>query len=114
MVVGPVFEGKYVVMSSRSKYSLEFRAEAVRAVLERSRPLATVALELGVNPETLRVWVNRAKSDTALELRGPEVVVDRERREMQRRIADLEMENAFLKKAAAFFAATQNQKNGLR
>ena len=101
-------------MSSRSKYSLEFRAEAVRAVLERSRPLTTVALELGVNPDTLRVWVNRAKHDPPLELKGVEVVRDKEFREMQRRINDLEMENAFLKKAAAFFAATQNQKNGLR
>lgn len=101
-------------MSSRSKYSSEFRAGAVRAVLERSRPLSSVALELGVNQETLRVWVNRARHDSSFDAKGPEIVSDKEVRELQRKIADLEMENAFLKKAAAFFAATQNQKNGLR
>ena len=101
-------------MSSKGHYSEEFRAEAVRAVTESSRPISSVASELGVNAETLRVWVNRAKYAGR---RTQGVVVSEDEREMkslQRRIADLEMENAFLKKAAAFFAATQNQKNGLR
>ena len=35
--------------------------EAVRAVTESSRPISSVAWELGVNAETLRVWVNRAR-----------------------------------------------------
>ena len=101
-------------MSSRDRYSEEFRAEAVRAVTASSRPISSVAVELGVNAETLRVWVNRAKYADR-KLQG--VVAsedDRELKDLQRRIADLEMENAFLKKAAAFFAAAQNQKNGLR
>lgn len=101
-------------MSSKGHYSEEFRAEAVRAVTESSRPISSVASELGVNAETLRVWVNRARY---ADRKTQGVVASEDEREMkllQRRIADLEMENAFLKKAAAFFAAAQNQKNGLR
>ena len=101
-------------MSSGKKYSQEFRAEAVRAVLERSRPISSVAAELGVNAETLRVWVNRAKYLAVDDTHVGEREDDKQLKALQRRIADLEMENAFLKKAAAFFAAAQNQKNGLR
>lgn len=100
---------------SYSSYTPEFRAEAVRLVTELSRPVIDVARELRVNSETLRVWVNRAKranvvvkSDSVAEKEAKEL------KRLQRKITDLEQENAFLKKAAAFFASEQNPKNGLR
>ena len=40
------------------KFSPEFKAEVVRAVIESSRSIAEVAREYGVGPETLRNWVN--------------------------------------------------------
>ena len=101
-------------MGSGKKYSSEFRAEAVRAVTDRSRPVSSVASELGINAETLRVWVNRAKYAAVDERNSVGSQAEKELRALERRIADLEQENAFLKKAAAFFAATQNQRNGLR
>jgi transposase len=100
---------------SYSSYTPEFRAEAVRLVTELSRPVIDVARELRVNSETLRVWVNRAKranvvvkSDSVAEKEAKEL------KRLQRKIADLEQENAFLKKAAAFFASEQNPRNGSR
>lgn len=81
---------------------------------ESSRPVSSVAAELGLNAETLRVWINRAKYDAGNGKNVVKVSDEKETRALQRRIADLEQENAFLKKAAAFFAATQNQRNGLR
>lgn len=100
---------------SYSSYTPEFRAEAVRLVTELSRPVIDVARELRINSETLRVWVNRAKranvvvkSDSIAEKEAKEL------KRLQRKIADLEQENAFLKKAAAFFASEQNLKNGSR
>lgn len=47
-------------MSTRRKkqsYSPEFRAEAVRQVIEGSRPIAVVARELGIVEQTLGNWV---------------------------------------------------------
>ena len=42
-----------------SAYTDDFRQEAVRLVLAGVRPLAEIARELGVNQETLRIWVRR-------------------------------------------------------
>ena len=40
-----------------SKYSPEFRERAVRLARESERPISAVARDLGVHPESLRVWV---------------------------------------------------------
>ena len=40
----------------RKKYSREYRDEAVKLVIETSRPTAQVARELGINEGTLGNW----------------------------------------------------------
>jgi transposase len=92
------------VPGKSKRYSPEFKEEAARMVVDSSRPIAAVARELGVNDTTLGFWVKayRKKNATA-EL--PLDMPDRARlRELERRNRELEMENAFLKKAAAYFA----------
>lgn len=91
-----------------AKYSPELRAEAVKAVIEGRRTYADVARDFGLVAETVRNWVvaekkkNPGNSDEARE------AIDRSRvAEMERRIRELEQENSFLKKAAAFFAREQ-------
>jgi transposase len=97
-----------------SSYSPEFRAEAVRLVTEFSRPIIDVAREVRVNSETLRVWVNRAKKAGVVKADSAAEKEAKELKRLERRIADLEQENAFLKKAAAFFASEPNHKHGSR
>jgi transposase len=86
------------------KFSPEFREEAARMVVETSRPIADVARELGINETSLGNWVRAYREQHA----GDELplqVSERARlRELERRNRELEMENAFLKKAAAYFA----------
>ena len=43
------------------QFSPEFKDEAVRLVIEASRPIAQVARELGINAGTLGNWVARAR-----------------------------------------------------
>ena len=92
---------------SRSKYrkfSPEFRDEAVRLVIESSRPIAQVARELGINEGTLGNWVNQYRKDHEDE--EPPLTVS-ERAQLQaaiRELREVRMENEFLKKAAAYFA----------
>ena len=88
----------------RRNYSPEFKDEAARMVVDSSRPIAHVAREIGVHEITLGSWVKTYREKNA----GKEAPLDlpeRARlRELERRNRDLEMENAFLKKAAAYFA----------
>ncbi|CAM5722907.1 MULTISPECIES: transposase [Streptomyces] len=46
-------------MARPSPYSPEFREEAVQLALKSSKPIAHVARELEMNPETLRTWVRQ-------------------------------------------------------
>lgn len=86
------------------KFSPEFRAEAVKMVIESSRPIAQVAKELGVNDGTLGNWVGQYRVEHA-EDEPPLTPAERiQLAEAQRELRELRMENEFLKKAAAYFA----------
>lgn len=85
-------------------YSQEYRDEAVKMVIETSRPIAVVARELGLLEGTLGNWVNAYRKSHPVEER-PLAVADRARlKELERENRELRMQNEFLKKAAAFFA----------
>ena len=88
----------------RAKYSDTFKTEAVKMVVDESRPIAQVANELDINPGTLGVWVNKYRDAHPVE---EEPLTPAERiqlRELQAEICELRMKNEFLGKAAAFFA----------
>lgn len=93
-------------MGKYRKFTPEYRFEAVKLVLESSRPIAKVARELGINEGTLGNWVNsyRREHPASEELNLPE----RARlRELERENRELRLQADFLKKAAAFFAREQ-------
>src|SRR3954465_5122227 len=82
------------------KFSPEFRDEAVRLVIDGSRPIAQVARELGVNEGTLGNWGNQ---DPTRQFGDGPPLGPHERiqvAEPQRELRELRMENEFLKKAA--------------
>lgn len=93
-------------MSTRKKYTPEYRQEAARLVIDTGRPIAAVARELGVNPGLLGRWVKaereRSGEAPAGKLEGDEGV---ELARLRKEIAELKMDNEFLGKAAAFFAS---------
>jgi putative transposase len=79
-------------------YSPEFREEAVQLALKSSGPIAHVARELDVNPETLRTWVRQHEREHGRQ-NAPLPVDERARlKELERRDGEMEMENSFLKK----------------
>src|ERR671933_102122 len=88
----------------RRKFSPEFKAEAVRLVIDTSRPIAEVAREIGVHEGTLGNWVNTYRAEHAGD-EPPLTVSERARlRELEREVRELRLKNEFLGKAAAFFA----------
>jgi transposase-like protein len=86
----------------KKNFSPEYREEAVKMVIETSRPIARVARELGINEGTLGNWVAAYRREHAGE-EPPLALSERARlRELERETRDLKMENDFLKKAAAY------------
>jgi transposase-like protein len=88
----------------RRKYSPEYRDEAVKMVIETSRPIAAIARELNINEGTLGNWVTTYRKEHAGE-EPPLTVSERARlRELERENRELKLKAEFLGKAAAFFA----------
>jgi len=92
--------------TQRGKYSPEFREQAVRAVIDGSRPIADVARELGLVAQTLGNWVNDYRRKHADENQGEELTASEkeELARLRKENRELRMEKEFLGKAAAFFA----------
>lgn len=91
------------------KYNKEFKLEAVKLVTEKGRSVYSVGKDLGVSPKTLYKWIddfNKHKEE-AFPGSGKLRPEDEEIRQLKRRLADLEEENAILKKATAIFAKHQ-------
>lgn len=88
---------------SRKKYTLEFKAEAVKLVTEQHYTAIEAANNLGVALCNLRRWIQESKSqgqtkEKKLTAEQLELV------ELRKKVKRLEMERDILKKAAAFFA----------
>jgi transposase-like protein len=91
----------------KRNFSPEFRDEAVKLVIETSRPIAQVARELGIGEGTLGNWVAAYRRDHA-DAEPPLALSERARlAELERVNQELRMENEFLKKAAAYFASNR-------
>jgi transposase len=88
-----------------SKYSSEFRRDAVALVHSTGRPINQVARELGLSHETLRNWVKRDQIDRGQgEPRELTTSQLEELRQLRRRVVELEAEREILRRAAAYFA----------
>lgn len=95
-------------MSSRRKYSQEFKAEAVELVISSGRSVVQVAAEIGVNEGTLGNWVRLWKQehpDAGADDPGP--VEWAKYKAVKAENAELKREIEFLGKVSAFFAAKQ-------
>lgn len=91
----------------RRKFSEEFKADAVAMVTELGKSRAQVARELDVGESVVGRWVAKA-TGTQGSGRGSHMrhadPDSTDPDQMRLRISELEKENEFLKKAAAFFA----------
>jgi transposase len=95
------------VGSSRRKFTQEYKDEAVRLVLDSGRSVADVAKSLGINETTLGNWVKKAKENGSGNEEPLSVSERAELAELRKKYAQAQMDIAFLKKAASFFASQQ-------
>lgn len=105
-------------MSTRRKFTPEYRREAAHLVIDTGRPIAHVARELDLGEQLLGRWVHAERARVAgpghAERDGELDVNERaELARLRREVQDLRADNEFLGKAAAFFASKPHRKNGL-
>lgn len=85
-------------------YPPEFRVEAIRLARTSGKPHTQIAQELGMTPETLRLWLKQADLDAGQRRDGLTTDEQEELRRLRRENRILREEREILKKAAAFFA----------
>ena len=91
-----------------ARYTDEYRREAADYVIDSGKRIDEAASDLGVNRKTLGNWVAARRKERGLGRAGAMPGGgEMDAAAMRRRIRELEMENEFLKKASAFFAARQ-------
>ena len=92
-------------MSSRRRFTPEYRAEAVALVIDSGRRVSDVAKSLGINETTLANWVHRAKERGDVPDKPLSTADRAELERLRKENTQLQMDNSFLKKAAAWFAS---------
>ncbi|WP_183093192.1 transposase [Nocardioides stalactiti] len=100
-------------MAAPRKYPDELRERAIRMAVDlrrdpatRSGALRRIGEQLGINPETLRNWVQQAEIDQG---HRPGVTSEDAQRiaELEREVRELRRANEILRTSAAFFAAAE-------
>lgn len=89
-------------------YTAEFKAEAVKLVLEESRGITATAKQLGIAKQTLSGWLVKAHSaklaDANQSNKPTQSILEAENKRLKQALVRVEMERDILKKATAYFA----------
>src|SRR3954463_4998451 len=91
-------------MARPKKYPDELIQRGVRLALESERPIAHIAADLGMHPETLRKRVRQHEADSG---KRPDLPTSAEREEIRRlrqKNFELRRANEIFKSASIFFA----------
>jgi transposase len=96
-------EGKRQKRPRRS-FTDDFKASAVRLVLDEGKTIPQVARDLDLTVSALRQWVERARADRTRGRTGLTTAEREELAKLRKENRELKMEREILKKAAAFFA----------
>ena len=93
------------MLQMSKQYEPEFKKKIVRLNLEEGRTLRGLAAEYGVSKASISICVKQFREECQT---NEEAKADydfmKENLKLKRQLAELQKENDFLKKAAAFFA----------
>lgn len=88
----------------RRQFDDDFKAQAIRLVLDEGKSVGAVARDLDLTESALRSWVERARADRTGGKTGLTTAERDELARLRRENRILREERDILKKAAAFFA----------
>jgi transposase len=91
----------------RRRFDDDFKAQAVRLVLDEGKTVGAAARDLDLTETALREWVKRAQADRTNGRTGLTTAEREELARLRKEVRELRTEREILKKAAAFFAKHQ-------
>lgn len=93
-------------MSTRRKYTAEFKREAVKMSEEREGSVADVARELGIKPNLLYRWRQEQTIEGAAAYPGQGNIkaTEKEMHDLKKELARVKQERDILKKALSIFS----------
>ena len=92
---------------TRRQFTDEFKASAVRLVLDEGKSVGAAARDLDLTETALREWVKRARAERTHGRTGLTTAEREELARLRKENRILQEERDILKKAAAFFAKHQ-------
>jgi len=93
---------------ARRSFTDEFKAGAVRLVLDEGRTVSQVARDLDLTESALRTWVVQARADRSKGRTGLTTEERQELAQLRKKVRELTMERDILRKAAALFAKAKD------
>ena len=100
----PKMEQQEKKRRAKRSYTDEFRAGAVRLVLDEGKTVAQVARDLDLTESALGLWVRHARADRTKGKSGLTTAEREELAKLKKEVRELRMERDLLKKCAALFA----------
>lgn len=92
-----------MTIKKRTKYSDEFKEEAVKLITEQGYKVTEAARNLGIHDSLLRRWIRNGNPENSQSI-ADNAKLQAELKRLKKENAQLKMEREILKKAAAFFA----------
>lgn len=91
----------------RRSFTDEYKAGAVKLVLDEGKTVMAVARELDLTASALRHWVEQTRADRSQGKTGLTTEEREELKQLRKENRELKMTQEIRKKAAAFFAKNQ-------
>ena len=92
---------------TRRSFTEDYKAGAVRLVLDESKTVAAAARDLGLTESSLRNWVEQARADRTKGKTGLTTAEREELARLRKEVRELRLERDLLKKVSALFAKDQ-------
>lgn len=92
-------------MGKKRVFTVEYKKEIIKLITEQGKKVSQVAEDIGVSQTSIKRWIKEYSThgENAFPGKGKLKPEDDEIRTMKKKLADLEEENAILKKAICIF-----------
>src|SRR3954454_4437950 len=88
---------------TRRSFTEDYKASAVRLILDEGKTVAAAARDLGLTESSLRNWVEQARADRTKGRTGLTTAEREELSRLRKEVRELRMERDLLKKVSALF-----------